>query len=515
MSDASGCPGFNQELKMKIYKAFQNCLFMASLGFLAGCTGEFEELNISPTQPAVVPAEYVLSDVQLGGILQEGANWWQVGSWVQQWASGSLSAPSQYQEDRDIYETRLWATHYSYIHNLAQIRIRLLKGSEDSPSGRTKLAIAKINEIYIWQRMTDFWGDIPYSEVGLSETELDLTPKYDLQEDIYRSLLADLDQAMGRLTASDLSYGNADLVYNGDVESWRKFGNMLKLRMGFRLRYVDPELSRKTVEEALAGPIFENNDDNAAMPTNPQDGFALGYHPTIGGYNGSKELNQLGAPFIDMLLEKEDPRLPKIAEPTENSKKAGNPIYRGLGVALGQNVTINRDDYSYGTISIYNDRKYTFPYLFMTYSDLCFYKAEAALLGWAGLSPSSAEAYYQEGIRVAMEVEPFNIEASQIKKYIEKEGTLKGSAEQQLEQIMDQKWISLFMRHYEAYAEWRRTGYPALTPGPNKGVTNGTIPKRAVYSGNERFRNPEEYTKAAERFSNGDSYLSKVWWDKK
>lgn len=500
---------------MKAHHIYRNTLVL--FGFLGiwGCTEEFQELNISPTQPAVVPPEYVLSNVQLNGLLAEGANWWQVGSWVQQWASGSLSAPSQYQEDRDIYETRLWASHYNYIHNLAQIRTRLLKGNEDNPAGRTKLAIAKINEIYIWQRMTDFWGDIPYSETGLLESDIILTPKYDLQEDIYLSLLEDLDASINNLHASDLSYGNADLLYKGNVDAWKKFGNMLKLRMGFRMRYVNPELSRQTVEEALQGPIFQSNADNAAMPTNPQDGFALGYHPTIGGYNGSKELNQLAEPFISMLLEKEDPRLPRIAEPTENSKKAGQPIYRGLGVALGQNVTINRDDYSYGTISIYNDRKNTFPYLIMTYSDLCFYKAEAALLGWAGLSPASAEAFYQEGIRAAMEVKPYEIEAADIENYLAREGILSGSEEEQLEQIMNQKWISLFMRHYESYAEWRRTGYPRLTPGPNQGVTEGTIPRRAVYSGTERFRNPDEYARAAERLTHGDSYLSKVWWDKK
>lgn len=501
---------------MKQYRLLYKTITLAgAVTMLSACTEGFEELNISPTQPANVPAEYILSNVQLNGLMAEGANWWQVGSWVQQWASGNLSAPSQYLEDRDIYETRSWASHYGYIHNLAQIRNRLLKGQEESPAGRTKLAIARINEIYIWQRMTDFWGDIPYSEVGVPEAELILTPKYDTQKEIYTSLLAELDRAMNAMSTSDISFGNADLVYKGNVNAWRKFGNMLKLRLGFRLRYVDPSLSRSIVESALAGPIFESNADNAAMPTNPQDGFALGYHPIIGGYNSSKELNQLAAPFIDMLLAKEDPRLPKIAEPTENSKKAGNPIYRGLGVALGQNVIINRDDYSYGTISIYNDRKYTFPYLFMTYSDLCFYKAEAALLGWAGLTPAQAEEFYQQGIRASMKIEPFNIPDVAIDAYLAKEGTLTGSDEEKLEQIMNQKWISLFMRHYEAYAEWRRTGYPKLTPGPNKGVTNGTIPRRGVYSGNERFRNPDEYNTAVARMAQGDSYLSRVWWDVK
>lgn len=483
--------------------------------FLSACTKNFEELNISPTQPATVPAEYILTNTQLSGFLVEGANWWQVGSWVEQWASGNLSAPSQYLEDRDIYETRNWSTHYGYIRDLSQIRNRLLKGQEETEAGRTKLAIAKINELYIWQRMTDFWGDIPYAESGLPESEIILTPRYDKQEDIYKSMLSELDLAMSRLNASDLSFGNADLVYKGKVAAWKKFGNMLKLRMGFRLRYVDPTLSRKTVEEALSGPIFESNSDNAAVPTNPQDGFAIGYHPLIGGYNGSKELNQLAEPFINMLLAKNDPRLPKIAEPTENSKRLGTPIYRGLGVALGQNVIINRDDYSYPTISVYNDRKSTFPYLFMSYSDLCFYKAEAALLGWAGLNPGDAQNYYQQGIRAAMKVEPYKISDTDIDSYITNEGVLAGTEEEQLEQIMNQKWISLFMRHYEAYAEWRRTGYPKLIPGPSQGTTNGTIPRRGVYSGTERFRNPDEYNAASSRMSNGDSYLSKVWWDKR
>ncbi len=500
---------------MKKIKRYSIVLTASLIASLAACTKGFEELNISPTQPATVPAEYVLSNVQLNAFLAEGSNWWQVGSWVQQWASGSLSAPSQYQEDRDIYETRNWSAHYSYVNDLAQIRNRLLKGQEDSPDGRTKLAIARINEIYIWQRMTDFWGDIPYSQSTLPESEIILTPKYDPQQEIYASLLKELDAAMGKLNANDVSYGSADLVYKGNVNAWKKFGNMLKLRMGMRLRYADEALSRKIVEEALAGPIFASNADNAALQTNPQDGFALGYHPTIGGYNGSKELNQLAAPFINTLLEKNDPRLPKIAEPTENSKKAGKPVYKGLGVALGQNVIINRDDFSYGTISIYNDRKKTFPYVFMAYSDLCFYRAEAALLGWAGLMPAQAEGFYQEGIRATMQIDPYNIAPDKITDYLTTEGKLSGSSEEQLAQIMTQKWISLFMRHYEAYAEWRRTGYPKLTPGPNQGTTNGQIPRRGVYSGSERFRNPEQYEIAAKRMTNGDTYLSKVWWDQR
>ena len=486
----------------------------AFIGTFSSCTKNFEELNVSPTQPNIVPAEYLFSQALLSGITAE-SNPLQVGSWIQHWASGNLVGPSQYLEDRDIYETRSWASHYALIKDLKQIQDKILKGQETTPAGRTKLAITRIYETFIWQRMLDFWGDIPYTESGLAESDLILTPKYDKQEDIYKALLTNLDAAMAQLNAQDISYGAADFVYKGKVSAWNKFGIALKLRMGMRLRYVDEALSKKTVEEALSGPIFESNADNALLPTVPQDGNSLGFHPTVAAYNASKELRQIASTLIDTLLTKNDPRLPRIAEPTENSKKINSPVYRGLGVALGANVTVNRDDYSYGTIAIYGDRKSTFPYLFLSFSDVCFYKAEAALLGWGGLTADQADGFYQAGIRAAMQVDPYKIDNADITSYLATQGTLTGSSEEQLEQIMVQKWISLFMRDYEAFAEWRRTGYPQLVPGPNKGSTNGQIPLRGVYSGNERFRNPDEYNAAAQRLSSGDTYLSKVWWDSK
>uniref|UniRef100_UPI003D7FAC47 SusD/RagB family nutrient-binding outer membrane lipoprotein n=1 Tax=Pedobacter sp. TaxID=1411316 RepID=UPI003D7FAC47 len=77
------------------------------------------------------------------------------------------------------------------------------------------------------------------------------------------------------------------------------------------------------------------------------------------------------------------------------------------------------------------------------------------------------------------------------------------------------KWIHLFGRNYEAFSEWRRTGYPVLIPGANQGSTGGKIPRRAIYSTREAQLNSANYKEAVSRLSNGDSFLSKVWWDKK
>jgi len=177
---------------------------------------------------------------------------------------------------------------------------------------------------------------------------------------------------------------------------------------------------------------------------------------------------------------------------------------------------IIKDDYSTASMTTYFNKTLATPipaYVF-TYADVCFFKAEAALMGW-GATPAEAEKFYQDGIRAAMAMQPYNITTIP-QAYIDAEFSLAGlTSEKQLEKIMTQKWILLFGRDYEAYAEWRRTGYPVLTPGPNQGSTNGTIPRRAVYSSLEALLNTDNYKAAVSGLSNGDSYLSKVWWDQK
>jgi len=148
-----------------------------------------------------------------------------------------------------------------------------------------------------------------------------------------------------------------------------------------------------------------------------------------------------------------------------------------------------------------------------TYSDICFYKAEAALLGW-GATSANAQTFFTEGVKAALALPPYNMAA--IPTSYEPILSLNSlTDEQKMEKIATQKWIHLFGRDMEAFAEWRRTGYPRLTPGPNPGSTNGQIPRRAIYSSEEAELNASNLKEAAARMTNGDSFLSKVWWDKK
>ena len=91
--------------------------------------------------------------------------------------------------------------------------------------------------------------------------------------------------------------------------------------------------------------------------------------------------------------------------------------------------------------------------------------------------------------------------------------------EKALEQINTEYYIHTFCNEYEAFANWRRTGYPKLTPSQNaasypNNVTNGEIPRRFIYPTSEITANPVNYNDAVKRLSGGDKMTSRVWWDK-
>lgn len=484
---------------------------------LVSCTKDFEEMNVPPTSVTDIDAGLLLSKVQKDAAFVEGnerANI-EFGSWIQHWAGGQVAPVSRYiQQPTD----GVWSAHYTLLRNLGQIRNQSLKGKEDDPTGRTKLAIARIMEISVWQRLTDLFGDIPFSATTEDAGNVNNKPTYDTQKDVYTKLIADLDAAIAKLNAIDLSYGNADFYYKGNADKWKRFGNSLKLRLGLRIRYADAALAEKTVREAMAQPLLASNADNAAVPTfnNAQTTNA---HPVLQQFiGGSSDLRYLAAALVNTLKAKKDPRLPLIAEPSVTSKAAGTPDYFGMGVALtdAQLLGLIKDNFSTAAMSTYFNRTLATPipcYVF-TYADVSFFKAEAALAGW-GASVAEAETFYQDGIKAAMAMLPYNI-TTVPPAYITAEFSFAGLTEQQkLEKIMTQKWIMLFGRDYEAFSEWRRTGYPVLTPGANQGSTNGTIPRRAVYSSLEGLLNSTNYKAAVANLTGGDNYTSRVWWDKR
>lgn len=505
---------------MKTKNIIKVTLYSLSIvvGFSA-CTKDFERLNTPPTSITTIDPALVFSKVLKDGTFAEGGELPnnKFGSWVQHWAGGAVVPVSRYIASS---EDAIWEQHYNLIRDLRQIRLELT-GKENDPSGRSKLAIAKIYEISIWQRLTDLFGDVPYSQVSKDATSINVTPTFDTQESIYTSLIIDLDAAIASLTDTDENYGAADFFYKGAtaINSWRKYGNSLKLKLGLRMRYANPTLAKATVESAMSKPtlLFASNADNAAVPTfnNAQP---VNTNPMLRQYlTGSADLRYLASALINKLKAYNDPRLPLLAQLTVSNVNNGQPDYVGLGAALNDAdlSQVIRNNYSTASLSTwFSNTAAPIPVYSLTYSEVSFFKAEAALLGW-GAQSTAAEGFFKAGAAAALQLPPYAINTVP-PVYDTNVLSFTGlTDEQKLDRIMTQKWIHLFGRNYEAFAEWRRNGLPALTPGSNLGSTNGQIPRRAIYSTKEAQLNNANYNAAVGRLTNGDSFLSKVWWDKR
>ena len=501
-------------------KSIQLYIILLALTLVA-CTEGFEKLNTPPTSSTTIDPGAILAKVQRDSKFTQGHEYQSLtaGAWIQWWVSSNNLPSSRYYFQRHRGED--WGGQYNNIMNIAQIRHHLLKGQEDTAEGRLRLAIARVVEIDLWQTITDLYGDIPYSESAMGENDLITQPKYDTQEFIYQDLIRSLDETIAQLnasSASDKSYGTSDLYYSGDVSKWIRYANSVKLQLGMRMKYVAPDFARTVVAQALSSPLIASNSDNAQIETSTQ--YEASRHPLLNLFRrGSPDNKYLGKAFIDYLVATNDPRLRMIASPSINSELAGTPEYRGKLAAPTDEELLGvvNNDYSLASDLTYFSDTYNasnpIPCYVFTYAEICFYKAEAALEGWGGLNPDQAESFYQEGIRAAMELKPYNI-TDIPQDYIDAQFSFAGlNAEQRLEKIMNQKWVMMFGRSFDIFAEWRRTGYPALAPGHNLGDTNGNIPRRRGYPQEEVDLNPENHRAASNRMSNGDSYLSRVWWD--
>jgi hypothetical protein len=167
----------------------------------------------------------------------------------------------------------------------------------------------------------------------------------------------------------------------------------------------------------------------------------------------------------------------------------------------------------YSIVNRYTFARTTVPTFFLTYGETELLLAEAAQRGWVS---GSAASYYHDGVQAAMQQLSLQAGAGPadgpINTYLAAHPLAAGT---ELEQINTQYWVATFSDEYEAWANWRRSGFPALTPTNYPGnSTNGTIPRRYTYPTGEAGTNPTNYSAAVAGLKDGDKMTSRVWWDK-
>jgi hypothetical protein len=382
--------------------------------------------------------------------------------------------------------------------------------TQDDPQLTNITAQARIWKVYLLHRITDAWGDVPYEE-AFGGLEGNRAPAYDPQEEIYRTMLSTLETAVGSLdpsiTGARFRLGEADLLFGDDLTRWRRFGNALRLRLAMRVAEVAPDLAQQHTEDVLTnGEVMQSNDDSAQRPTTGGGDF-ITQNPlsVIASFNDDR----VSENAVNTLRRLDDPRLPVYADTIINAPR-DTVLFRGLPNGLSASALSAIQSFKYSRLG---DplRRADAPVPVLLYPEVKFLEAEAALRGWG---PGTAREHYEAGIRASLAMYGFT-DPSTVQDYLEQPAVAwdpSASGAQKLEQIITQKWLATFTQGFEAWAEYRRTGYPDLQPIPGSGETGGAVPSRLLYPNVERTTNTPNVNEAAQRIG-GDDVTTDVWWD--
>ncbi len=363
-----------------------------------------------------------------------------------------------------------------------------LQTAIENTNNANEAAVAKILKAYYFWHMTDRWGDIPYSE-ALNGTE-DFTPAYDTQQEIYENLFALLKEARDQLEVGG-GLSN-DIMYDGDIEKWRKFGNTVRMLMALRLSERDATWAEDEFTNAMDDGIMTSNDDNFVFQHLADENNENYWYNQI--IRQSRVWWALPVRLIDMMEPNNDPRLSVYGE-----LAASTGDYTGL--PYGNPNDVEADDYSLLGTDIYEQDA---PVYLVTYAQAKFALAEAAERDWTTDTPAT---HYNEAIEVS--IMQWTGNNAGVQSYLNEPDVVYDPANG-IEMISEQRYLHLFMHGYEAWAEYRRTGYPDNMVNPQ----GRDIPLRQAYTSDEALNNTDNYEEAVDRQFGGDnSIYGRLWWD--
>lgn len=492
----------------------------------ASCSVDnFLDVNTSPNSVSVAPPSVLLTSTIITTGFSNGNEINRITSLLMQHVAGVGNQA----RGQDVYEIR------GGLDNQWQFEIyagslensQTLIAAAERTSSPAYAGIAKLLKAYNFAMTTDLWGDIPYSEAlqGLNK----LRPRFDKQEDIYKgaagiqSLDALVKEGLANLgETSTLLPGAEDPVYKGDLTKWRRMGNTLRLKLANTMSRREPALAKAIIDEVIAA--------NSAILSNADD-FEVPFGGTVGNRNPIRDFNFVQRPedimlsqrLLDSLVAKNDPRLPIYftATPTRTATvnttgtvttfpgATAGSVLTFTGYQNGNNTAVpvlaNRSKYNVYLTGTAGEA----PIRLLTNFQRLFIMAESALVLGTSTGGGTVQSLYQDAIRASMT--KAGISDANVTAYFAanpKVAILSGSTAQKLNQIMTQKWIAWVGNGYEAFNDYRRTGYPRLALALNaSGDDPNIIPKRFVYPASELSGNANNAPAVV------PGTTVPVWWD--
>lgn len=502
-------------------------LLLATLSMFS-CTDKFDELNTDKTKLTELDAVGVGNAFAAAQYRSVQASWQTFQSLFadlqsQYYANVAINFPS----DRNVmvgsWLNGAWNGFYS---SAIPPILGVLENTKPGGSAANPAiyAIANIWKVQMYLPRTDYWGPIPYSKVGSGEKIVE----YDAQDAIYKDFFASLKQATADLQAfrgTTVSLGANDQIYGGNVDKWIRFANSMRLRLALRVSAVDPAMAKAEAEAAVAGGVLENNVDDALLKVTTN---SLNPMCQATAWNEFR----MSAAMESVLKGYNDPRMNKMYAPvpgTSNFKGLRNG-YSQVQLGLPENAAGANSNVS---TTFLPDNQFATPFLVMYAAESWFLRAEGALNGW-NMGSLTAKDYYERGIRTSMASWAFS--GAAVDAYIAGVGTpialndvvktpalsdipvaFAATPIKQREQILTQKWLANWPNGHEAWAEYRRTGFPKLYPRIN--TENTEVPadgvvRRTPYVSGEIATNPKGVQSGVSKLGGADLSNTRLWWNK-
>ena len=481
-------------------------ILLVLTAFFAACTDKFEDYNIDKKNPAIVTGEALFSYAQIELFDQitntdVNLNVWKLFS--QYWTETTYTDEANYDIVARNIPDNTFNRYYDRFLKDFQEATKLITESEPvSAVGEVektnKLAIIELMVCYAYQNLVDMFGNIPYSQA------LDISiisPVYDDAATVYADLINRVDAALAALNDAEGSFGSADLVYGGDVASWKKFGNSLKVKMGIVLSDVNDGLAKSTIESAVAAGVFESNGDDARIPyLSSSPHFNPLYDDLVA--SGRKDFVAANT-IVDVMNDLADPRLAAYFTMIDTSSESGVVKLAYVGGPYGESSPYSL--YSHIADPI---QEATFPGIMLTYSEVLFYLAEAAARGY-DVGGTDEELY---GQAITASFEFWGLSTDDADDYLANPDVAWTTAAGDYKQkIGTQAWLSFYIRGLEGFTSWRRLDYPVLNLPPAID-TYSEIQLRYTYPVNEQTLNDVNYATASSAIG-GDELTTPLFWD--
>jgi len=505
------------------YTLFAAC----STLLLSSCDKDFVETNTNPNAVTIPNTPYIFSKAIYDGAANSGNKGSLLFGLMQYTTSyndvegfGSKYVASQVNATGGVFTN----AYPNQINEIGEV----IKAVKDDPAQVNLYAAARIWRVYCFSRLTDLYGDIPYSEAAQGYNLSIFQPKYDTQSAIFADMLKELEASATSFDATNnVTFGSSDLIYQGNVVKWKKFAYSLMLRLGMRLTKVDAAGAQSWVNKAVAGGIIRDYADIAKVSYS-SGGQNINKNPVAwqllndnylraDGINNT-EGGKYQDVFIKSLKANNDPRLGVLSVVYVNGVASSDEsIQKGMPATI--NGTKPTDFVTYSEPKQTTVLKVDAPLLLFTTAESNFLLAEAALRGWYTAETSAG--LYEKGIRAAMQQWDLisgatnTISQARIDSYVTAHAfKTGGTLAQQMEQIYNEFWVGLFPDAQEVYNNYRRTGYPALVPNVYPGnATGGKIFRRFLYPVSEQTLNRPAYNTAVQQ-QGADDLLTRIWWDK-